>query len=60
MDKYEKQVVSVMNTIGKKVKQGEKEGSVKCPFCEGTIRYAYANPMAMIAKCDKCPFKVIA
>jgi len=59
MDEFN-MTVEVMQKIGKKIRNGEKQGSVKCPFCGGNIEYVYENAMAMRAKCDTCEFKAFA
>lgn len=59
-NEYTDTVVETMNKIGEKVEQGESQGSIKCPFCGGSIEYVYDNPMAMRAKCDSCGFKAFA
>lgn len=55
-----KAVIDTMNRISKKVKKGEREGVVKCPFCDGEVHYIYQNAMSVRAKCNSCEFSIMA
>lgn len=51
---------NILNKIHFNVEKGQKEGYIKCPYCDGNIHYIYINTMAMRAKCDSCDFKMFS
>ena len=53
-------IFKVLDDMNKKIDKGEKQGTIKCPYCGGTINYAYENAIAMRAKCDSCEFRMFA
>lgn len=57
---YNDKVIKMVNDIVDKAEKGEKTGNVECPYCGGTVNYAYENGMAMRAKCLQCGFFLMA
>ena len=55
-------VIKMVEEIAVRVKQGEKEGTIDCPYCGGKdkVQYIYGSATAMRAKCEECQFYLMA